>query len=84
MMSLGSIAALAEMNASADRKQGMDAVIAQARYLNHLYCWSDKHHLWPIVNRHVYRMNAMYRGKRWTEVESVESALSTGVPSWVS
>jgi hypothetical protein len=61
---MGMVGHQVELNKAAEGKKGMAYVKARLSALNHKYCWCKDTHdtLWPVVNRHLWRISAMYRG----------------------
>lgn len=60
----GMLSALDEMRREAEGKAGMAYVVRRLGYLNCLYCWGagTKESHWPPVNRHLWRIQALYCG----------------------
>jgi hypothetical protein len=61
---LGMTMHLSELERRSEGKTGLDYVRARIDALNHLYCWCEdtKETRWPMVNRHLWRISAMYFG----------------------
>lgn len=60
----GMLSALTEKEKAAEGKKGMAYVVARLYALNYLYCWSQEARAtrWPMINRHLWRIRAMYQG----------------------
>jgi hypothetical protein len=58
-----------------DAKSRMQDTWGRMRQLNFDRCWNDPAR-WPLVNRHLWRICAMYYGAPWSNVDPVEECLS--------
>lgn len=59
---LGMTMHLSDLHSRCDGKKGMDYVQAKLHELNYAMCWC-KDPKWAMVNRHIWRIGAMYRGE---------------------
>lgn len=66
---LGVVAHAVELDMRCDGKTGMDYVKSKLSALNYAYCWGipDK---WSMINRMLWRFDAMYNGGDWFFVDS--------------
>ena len=61
----GTVSYMVELDDRCEGKTGMDYVVARLEALNFTTCWATEESqkkLWPMVNRHLWRIQAMYHG----------------------